>query len=697
MQKYCFVHYNNCYMKVEIDELVIGDDQASCGDTFIFEPAKAEEHLGRLLIAVEAGDTGACRELIETVVQALQREYYRDANRGMLASFESALHQVNLVLHDLTEMAISVLNQSKLHVSCAGDAVILLGRQGRLTSISAGLSHSPVTDPLRTFAQVASGVVKSRDVLFIGTSQMENIWHYDDLARLSIDGDAQSVSKRLRQLYEDQRKSQSVAALIISLEPHHEEHHTYDIEAKRRSPIDTLANLSPRRPLLISQSLLKRLILLGGRLLRSGWKNLRQVVWPMVKEGSKRSGTALYRVSRSAGQNVKTLSKRRPPTIRLRSGIRALPRSSKLFAGVALILAASLIISLVLLQQKRTADLEFQRGSELLHEARTKKEAAETALIYDNRDQARSLLRDAEGLVEQINALGLYADQTAQLAADIVGVQDGLDKVVRVTPADSREVGDFGSVVGRGILSQLFYLQDALYSFKQSDNSIVKMDRAGQTTLVSQTTSGIGFFSAGTAHEADKALVLITDSPGVAVYDTKTNVLQKQEMSFQSSNPEVVSVATFGNRMYILDRAANNIFGYSKTLRGYSGGTGWITADDFPRDTIRSIGIDGYIYTLHDDGTINKLLKGAPVDFTLEQIEPPLTGSAKLYINEDLRYLYVFDPPHQRVVVYDTVGNLNRQIYLDELEALRDIAVDSAETTLYVLDGTKVLAVSLTE
>jgi hypothetical protein len=709
-------------MNVDLDELVLFDDSAAVGDTFIFEPSHAEEQLGRLLVAAETGDReGDGRGLLDTAVHALQREYYRDPSRGVLASFESALHQANLVLHDLAEQgtrdwvgtfhaAVGVLAKTKLHLSTAGEGVVLLARQSRLTSVSSGLSHSPITDPLRTFAQVASGVVSTRDVLFFGTSQLNTIFRYDDLARLSIDRAAATVTTRLRQLYEDQHNTMPVAVLVASMLPEHAALTRVRDQTgwAQREPVSRVSHLAPRQPLAIHRSLFKRILFLIGMVLSLLWQRMRQVVWPLVKEGSRRSGTALYRASRTAGENVKSLARRTgdsrarlvPQKIsvgHIRERFRLLPRSSKFFAVMALILALALSASLILLQKKRTADEQIQRTSELLHEARTKKEAADTALIYDNRDQAHTLLGEAHGLAQQIETTRLYQEQTQELLAGIVIAQDRLNKVTRLTQDVVREVGDFAPTAGSDKLSRLFYLNGALYSYSARDNTIVRMATDGATSVANKTTQGIGFFVAGTTHEADKALVLITDSPGAALYDAKTQLLQKQELTLPSSEPEILSVSTYGNRMYMYDHTAGNIFGYNKTLRGYSGASAWITDDDFPRDTIRSIGIDGYIYTLHEDGSVRKLLKGVPVEFTLENIEPALSGSSRLLITADLGHLYILDPPNQRVAIFDTVGNLSRQVFLGEIQDARDIAVDPDETDLYVLAGTKVWAFSLSE
>ncbi|MFH1353672.1 MAG: hypothetical protein ABIH36_00075 [bacterium] len=710
-------------MRTDVDELVFFDDSLVVGDTFIFEPAGSEEPLGMLLAAAETeGRDGVGRELLETMVAALQREYYRDVRRGMLASFESALHQANLVLHDITErgvrdwmgsfhLALGVLSGRTLHVSSAGNGRVLLARQRRVTSLTDNLSHSPITDPLRTFSQVASGVVSQGDVLYFGTSHMEQIFRREDLASFAVDHSAAGITLRLQQLYEDQRKRLPVAVLVATLSL--EENMAMVkktravVPSARREPVAVSNYLAPRRPLEINRSILRRLALLTGRILVYSGKKIGSVLWPLLLRGSRQGGRVLYKASKSAGRKAQQVSGKIslegvqtwPQLARknLRHWLATLPKSSKVFAVLALILAGALVISLVMMQKKRATDYQFQQASEMLHEARTKKEAADTALIYDNRDQARSLLAEAEDLTARLRDTGLYQEEVGGLKSDITTVYDRLDKVMRVQEEQLRVVGDFSDVLPGAKLSQLLWLQNNLYAYDRTNNTIVRMSQEGTTDVVSRTTQGIGFFTTATTQGADKSLVLATDSPGMALFDAKTGVLQKQEIELPSGEPEVKSLATFGNRLYLYDAAAGNIYGYSKTLRGYSGGNAWITAEDFPRDNIVDIGVDGYIYTLHQDGVVGKLLKGAPVDFTLEQVEPAISGSAKLIINENLVHLYIFDPPNRRVVIFDTMGNLNRQIYLGDGSSASGIAVDTEETALYVLDGTRVLAVSLRE
>lgn len=734
-------------VRVDADDFVLFEGSGSAGETFIFEPTATEQNLGFLFAAAETDDrTGVGRELLETVVQALQREYYRDPARGMLPGFESALHQANLVLYDLTEQgvrdwmstfhaSVGVLAGASLHVSTAGAASVLLARAQRVTSITAGLSHSPITDPLRTFSQVASGVLRSRDMIFFATANFDAVYRPADLTRFVVDQSAATITLRLRQLHEDRGARLPVAALVVSILPRHLAQTAVQREdllpERRREPVPIGSHLMPRKPIVIHRSLFRRLLVLSLALARWFCHHALATLWPYLRAGSRKGGRALMVASRLAGQRaqagwqrIRTKSQpsrvvggglqpqqlplrrfllggaRRWPRLwqRTRGGFARLPRTSKVLALVALILAGALVFSVVLLQRKRTADEQIQHASELLHEARTKKEAAETALIYDNRDQARLLLTNATSLADQAAVLGVYEDQVATLRSEITGVTDRLDKITRLTPHAVQVIGDFAGVLPQTTPITLLYLNGDLYTFDPATNAIAKMARSGgEVSLVNQTTQGIGFFVRGVTHAADKLLILQTDEPGVAVYDVKANLLQKQDIAWPGTSPDIVALAVFGSRLYAFDRASHNVYTYAKTLRGYSGGEAWITAADFPGETVTDMGVDGNIYTLHRDGVVRKLFKGELVDFTLEAVDPPLSADTSLLINEELGKIYLLDREHRRIVVYDTKGTLLRQFSLSPEAAPTDIAVDPDETTLYVLSGTQVLAAPLKE
>ncbi|MDZ4341800.1 MAG: hypothetical protein U1E51_05105 [Candidatus Binatia bacterium] len=737
------------YLEPDVNELVICDDERYVCETYIFEPEAGEKALGRLFVAGETQarkDTG--KELMELVVQAIQKEYYREPDRNVLTSFESALHQANLVLHDAVEsgvrdwmghwhVAVAGLSGQKMHISTAGNAAVFITRNNKLTLVSQDLAYSPITNPLRTFAQVAGGTVAARDVLYLGTENFAKVFRREDLARFAIEHSAANIGTHLHQLYMDQKATDPLAALVITILPR-------NILSAARSPLapelpigqrrkrDAVMPLTPRQPLQIHRSALRAVIAIMMRIAVLVWQWFKHRFWPLLRRGSRHGGALLVRASAVTGRNMQTLAKQgwrkkgqagvelqESPAVglvenlamrgvslqvtswprRLGQGLMSLwqklPGISKIFAIITLILAIVLIVALVLLRGKRTEDAQIQRASEILHEGQTKEAAAETALIYNNRDQATNLLNEASQQVAQLKEMGLYTDETKALDEAVSSVTDRLQKVMRVSSTDTRVLGDFSIITGKQALNKMTLVGDALYTFNPETNEIIRMNAEGAVDKVTDKTEGIGFFTDAIGQEADKNIILLTDAPGITIFDTKDTKLSSQDISFSSTKPDIKTIAAYGNRLYVYDRSAKNIFSFSKTLTGYSSGTAWVDDKDFPTDNVVSMAIDGSIYTLHQEGTVRELFKGKQTNFEAEKVEPSLAGASKILTREEFNNIYIFDLANRRVVIMDKKGTLQQQIMLDVAMQVTDIAVASDEKTIYALDGTRVLAVPL--
>lgn len=729
----------------DVSELILCADERYTCETYIFEPSTTETKLGRLYAVAETEHReGVGPELLDVVIQALQREYFRDPSRGVLASFESALHQANLVLHDTAEqgvrdwmghfhVAVGVVANTTLHISCAGEAAVLLVRRGRVTLISEDLAYSPITNPLRTFSQVASGAITPRDALFFGTAALANLFRDEDLVRFAIEQSAETITTRLQQLYDDRRAHTPVATLVITLPPT-DLPHTAPVRLMGNTPPerqrqrDLATPLTPRRPLIIHRSTLRAILALIARLLLTGWQWVKTHLWPTVIKSSRSGGRLLAQAGVATGRNVKAVTQRtlqRTPTTTatpsfattltprgrfpalktvptiIRTGttalltrLRTLPRTSKIFAALAIVMAIALVASLGLLQSKRAADSEIQRASEILHDVRTKQSAAETALIYDNRDQAQQLLSEARQSIGELQALNLYQTEAAELEQSITALEDRLQKITRASLSTSTVVADVSSALGNATATSLALLDDIFYTFHPTTNTIISINPEGKVADITSTTEGIGFLKLAAPHAADKNITYVTDEPGVALFAAKEGTLTTQTVSLPSTNPNITAVAAFASRLYLYDKAAQNIFSYTKTLRGYSSATPWITSADVPRDNIVSLTVDGSIYTLHSDGTIRELYKGEPTDLKVEAVEPPLTTATKLITSDAVRHLYVLDPTNKRVVIFTKKGTLVRQLIFDST-ALQDIVISPDEQTLYALDGTRILSLPL--
>lgn len=712
-------------LQPDVNELILCNDKNYTCETYIFEPSSHEQSLGRLLAVAETEERdGVGSELLDLAMTAIQREYYRDPSRGAVSSFESALHQANLVLHDSSEqgvrdwmgyfnVVVGVLVNNILHISVSGEALTLLCRKSHVTNISYGLSHLPITNPLRTFSQVASGTIAARDIIFFGTSQFDTAFPHSDLVRLSVDHSASTIGLRLRQLYTDRKLHNPVAGLTISILPQHisEPRREMNPDTHRRS-IATMAIPPIRKPLIIHTSRLKSILALVLQLTMSCLRYASQYgkkaavyashatrkgVTSLAKRKETPASSFMSKIAavQKPLRDLPSWPKRILPTIKDR--LTTLPKSSRIFAILTVILAIAFVSSLLLLRHRRTEDQHIQRASEILHEAETKQEAAASALIYNNREQAQKLLNEADGLAKELQATGLYTNEVNDLSSKITQQRDRLQRIVRVNDATTTVVADLSKELNGTALQRIFFANNALYTYNPATNAIIKIDPAGAVSVVQESTENIGFFIDGAAHEADKTIILLTKDAGLALFDTKNTTITKQDISLPAATSDIGAIAPYGTRLYVYEKSTKNIYAYSKSLRGYTSGEPWIKATDFPTDTIKSIAVDGSIYTLHTDGQINKLFKGEKVEFKVDSVTPALSSPNRLFTSEASKFIYVLDPAEKRVVIFDKKGVLQRQIYLTSSTNLTDISLSADEKTLYALDEERIISINLVE
>jgi hypothetical protein len=330
-----------------------------------------------------------------------------------------------------------------------------------------------------------------------------------------------------------------------------------------------------------------------------------------------------------------------------------------------------------------------------LHEANTKQQAAASSLIYGDRPRAITLLDEADQISQELASSNLYINETSSLQAKIREQRDRASRIWRIPEQEVSVVGDFAALLKDQKPTRLFLVNNTLFTYNPADNAILKMSLEGAAEQALATTQGIGFFTGGVVHDADKQIVLLTDTPGVALFDVTTNELTSQDITFPSATSSVKGMAVYGSRLYVFDETSRNVYTYTKTLRGYTNSAPWLKNQEGLGESVVSMAVDGSVYLLEQGGVIKEFFKGEIAPLTVEKIQPPLTHATALLTTAELNYLYVVDAASKRVAIFDKKGGLHQQLYFPSEEPLIDVAVSGDEQTLFALLGTQVVRVSL--
>jgi len=177
------------------------------------------------------------------------------------------------------------------------------------------------------------------------------------------------------------------------------------------------------------------------------------------------------------------------------------------------------------------------------------------------------------------------------------------------------------------------------------------------------------------------------DSEGFKVYSLE------DEKVLESYAAENLGVSrTYLDFVYTAD--VGEITKYTKETNTLDG-TLWGNLDGLSE--IISMSIDGSIYVLDKNGDLASFTRGENdnVEFTGIELSDPI----QIYTTYDLEFIYVADKGNSRVVVFGKSGVFEKEIKSDDGSwgDMRGIAVTDDEKSLFVLAGSKVYEVDLTQ
>lgn len=155
-------------------------------------------------------------------------------------------------------------------------------------------------------------------------------------------------------------------------------------------------------------------------------------------------------------------------------------------------------------------------------------------------------------------------------------------------------------------------------------------------------------------------------------------------MKKQSDWQEITAVDIFrtslGHNLYLLDKGANTIHKYLALGNGdYSKRFPYLQEKP-DLGNVTDLAIDGAIYLLYADGTVEKYLGGKSVDFSLRGFYPDTQGASLIFTRQEVDHLYiahkdeifVFDKEglYQRLIKTSPSVNLGPHLYVNDEETL---------------------------
>lgn len=347
----------------------------------------------------------------------------------------------------------------------------------------------------------------------------------------------------------------------------------------------------------------------------------------------------------------------------------------------------------------------------LIEDAESKEQLA---LTSSDPEVKRRLLLEADAMVQQAEELRPDDLNVRIVRERIQGNLDNLGTVTRVNSAaalvDLTGTGPSALrdlVVARDRIYVLDGQGKCLYCYKLSESGraeggpkpgvVCQGDHVGQKQVSTLVTAA--FVPSGGLREKD-ALIVMDDNASLYQYDPSEGVVALRLIDFGLLD-EVPLLDGYAGNLYLLEAASNRLLWFPPTATGYdrfaySYLNPGVSADF--ADAV-DVAVGSNLYVLHRSGGVDRFYGGKRQPFDGTTPDVPLKQPVALVIGQQTKSVYVLDTANQRVVEYDSDGRFRRQIksggQTDPFEKARDLAVDEARATLYLLSEQTVYAIDL--
>ncbi len=364
-------------------------------------------------------------------------------------------------------------------------------------------------------------------------------------------------------------------------------------------------------------------------------------------------------------------------------------KNSKSLMKVAGVILGGLVIVVV---YKSIANYESQETIALREKLSISREAfqqADALLLQGDRASAAEFLMKAKESAQEVmqSKSKNFRYDASTILSDIEAKQLQVENARKVTPNVLADLGiknDGVDAVGIAELKGSLYAFDLKKVYKTIRNIVEK------GLIISEKESLI----AGSTREDQNTLLFITNTPRIVEYrDGVISPMSTADDTWKSG----IDIQTYGRYAYVLDPVENQIWKYERRRDKYSGAIPYNKEADLSRAT--SFSIDGSIFIVSDDGTIQRLFRGEKVKYGFRDLPSvPFSGkNIKVFTRPDLDFLYVLDPENTRVLVFvkgDRFATYKKQVIYDIPNA-RDFSVDELGQKVNLLTNNKIYEFSL--
>ncbi|MSU75202.1 MAG: hypothetical protein EXS55_01665 [Candidatus Magasanikbacteria bacterium] len=373
----------------------------------------------------------------------------------------------------------------------------------------------------------------------------------------------------------------------------------------------------------------------------------------------------------------------------LQDGFTRLPRFTQIIIlglAVVIIIFTGSLIHLRAAQTKRVAKNQFQNA---INTIKTKKDSAESALIYKDTATALNNVREAEMLLASLTC---NAKETAgacqSLRQDFLNLLTKIRKLITV-PVET--IITWKNLAPDSVIK----INDTIVGFSSSTSKLAIYNLVTKEETALPTNDTITGFNEGSVPKENDYALLMFNHKQLLALDPKNNSVKILEVAYPTENINIQSAVVYNRKLYSLDTLNNQIYKHNSIKTGFGPGQAWVKDLNIDLKNGTDLSIDGDLFIIKNDNQITKLTAGISQPFTVQGLDPALGKGAKIWTYNDLNFIYVLDPLNKRVIILNKDGTLDHQLTANEFVNPTDMIIDESNNTGYIIDSGKLLKINL--
>ncbi len=371
---------------------------------------------------------------------------------------------------------------------------------------------------------------------------------------------------------------------------------------------------------------------------------------------------------------------------------RHLPVATKILGLASIIIMLLLAFSAIFVYSRQKETARNRAYAETMESIKTKKDSAESALLYNNEEAEKNELEIARQLLSTLPC----KSEAEKINCDKINNQlEGLfTKMRRAITVKPLLLSDWSGGGPKENAVKIFKINKKIVGYGPESSTIFIYDLLSKESRILQNQYSAPGFKAAAVPKEDDYAALLYGKNELARFNPVDGSMQKITVSYSADNAEISAIAIYSRRLYCLDAANNQIYRHESTRGGFDVGKDWLK-----EKTNLSGGMDmmveGDVFALKSDGRILRFTSGRAQDFATSGIDPPLTNGNQIWSYTDLKYVYLLDSVGKRLLILEKTGRLKAQLVSPTLKNPTGMAIDEENKTAYVVDGNKLYTVAL--